>query len=421
MKDYLRKISRKWSPAWTRVVLFLTIMGPGIITANVDNDAPGIATYSQSGAHFGLMLLWVFIPITVALIMIQEMCNRMGVVTGKGLSDLIRERFGVRWTFYLMVALLFTNVGNLIGEFSGVAAAGELLGVPKWLSVPAAAVLVWTLVIKSSYNTIEKVFLVATLFYIAYIIAGFQVKPDWGEVGTSLVIPSFSTDRVYLFMMIAMIGTTIAPWMMFYQQAAIVEKNIPLKHYQYSRIDTIIGGVTVSVVAIFIVLVCAETLYPQGIRIESAEQAAIALEPVAGRFSALLFSFGLLNASLFAATIKPISTAYTVCEAMGWESGLDNKFSEARQFYVLYTAMIVFCSLFVLVPGLPLIKVMFLSQVVNGVVLPCILVPLLIIVNNKKLMGSYVNSRFYNIVCWVFVVVLSALSLTAIVMEIGGV
>ena len=408
------------SPAWARVMIFLSIMGPGLITANVDNDAGGITTYSQAGAHFGLTTLWIFIPMTIALIMIQEMVNRMGVVTGKGLSDLIRERFGVRWTFYLMAALLITNFGNVLAEFSGVAAASELLGVPRWISVPIAAGLVWALVIAGTYATIEKVFLVATLFYGAYIITGFQVSPDWGEVGRALVTPHMPHERLYLMMLIGLVGTTIAPWMQFYQQASVVEKNVSIRNYNYSRIDTIFGGITVSLVALFIVVVCSETLFVHAVRIDTADQAAAALAPLAGRFASLLFAVGLLNASLFAASILPISTSYTICEAMGWESGLDRKYSEARQFYVLYTALIVLGGLISLLPSLPLIQVMFLSQVVNGIMLPFTLIPILLIVNNKRLMGSYVNSRTYNIFCWAFVVVISGMSLVWLALQFSG-
>jgi len=420
MLELIRNLKSKISPAWTRMVLFLAVMGPGVITANVDNDAGGITTYSQAGAHFGLATLWIFIPMTMALIMIQEMVNRMGVVTGKGLSDLIREHFGVRWTFYLMLALLATNFGNILAEFSGVAAAGELLGVPKWISVPIAAALVWALVIAGTYATIERVFLVATLFYVAYIITGFHVNPDWTTVGKSLVVPHITYERGYLLMLIGVIGTTIAPWMQFYQQASVVEKNIPIKDYRYSRLDTIIGGITVSLVALFIVVVCSETLFVHAVRIDTADQAAKALAPLAGRFASLLFAVGLLNASLFAASILPISTSYTICEAMGWESGLDHKFSEAKQFYGLYTALIVIGALFVLLPGLPLISVMFFSQVINGIMLPFTLVPILLFVNNKKLMGEYVNSRAYNWFCWFFVVAVTLMSVFWLVLQFTG-
>lgn len=405
------KIRTRVTPLWTRITVFFAVMGPGMITANVDNDAGGITTYSQAGAHFGLKTLWIFIPMTIALIIVQEMVNRMGVVTGKGLSDLIRERFGVRWTFYLMLALLITNFGNIIAEFSGVAAAGEILGVPRWVTVPLAGVAVWGLVIAGTYASIEKIFLVATIFYVAYIITGFRVEANWGDVGAALVTPHFSRDKTYLLMIIGLFGTTIAPWMQFYQQASVAEKNIKLKDYKYSRLDTIFGGVAVCIVALFIVVVCAETLHKSGIRIESAAEAARALAPFAGKFSALLFAFGLLNASLFAASILPLSTSYSICEGFGWESGLDKKFAEAKQFYILYTALIILGVVIVLKPNLPLIEVMFLSQVLNGVMLPFILIPMLFLVNDRQIMGDYVNSLPYNIICWALAIGLVALSI----------
>ncbi len=412
---YPEKLKSRVLPLWTRITIFFAVMGPGIITANVDNDAGGITTYSQAGAHFGLKTLWIFIPMMLALIMVQEMVNRMGVVTGKGLSDLIRERFGVRWTFYLMAALLITNFGNIIAEFSGVAAAGEILGIPRWVAVPLAGVAVWGLVLAGTYAIVEKVFLVATLFYVAYIVTGFRVGADWGQVGQALVTPVLERDSAYVLMLIGLFGTTIAPWMQFYQQASVAEKNIALKDYRYARLDTILGGIVVCAVALFIVVVCAQTLHQSGIHIETAAQAAQALAPLAGRFSALLFAFGLLNASLFAASILPLSTSYTICEGFGWESGLDKKFPEARQFYILYTALIVVGVLIVLIPELPLIRVMFLSQVLNGVVLPFILFPMLILVNERRLMGGYVNSLIYNVICWALAVGLVALSVVYIV------
>jgi NRAMP (natural resistance-associated macrophage protein)-like metal ion transporter len=409
------KLKSRVAPLWTRMAIFLAVMGPGIITANVDNDAGGITTYSQAGAHFGLQTLWIFIPMTLALIMVQEMVNRMGVVTGKGLSDLIREHFGMRLTFYLMLALLITNFGNIIAEFSGIAAACEILSIPRWIAVPVAGIVVWGLVIAGTYATIEKVFLAATLFYVAYIIAGFRVGVDWGDITQALVTPHLGGDKVYVLMLIGILGTTIAPWMQFYQQASVAEKNIKLTDYKYSRLDTIVGGITVCIVALFIVVVCAQTLFKNGVRIETAAQAAQALIPFAGRFSALLFAFGLLNASLFAASILPLSTSYTICEGFGWESGLDKKFPEARQFYVLYTALIVVGIFVVLKPNLPLVQVMFLSQVLNGVMLPFILLPMLILVNDKRLMGDHVNSVPYNIVCWALALGLVALSVVYIV------
>lgn len=420
MSRLFDSLRQRLSPAYVRALLFLSVMGPGIITANVDNDAGGITTYSQAGAHFGLTVLWIFIPMTISLIMIQEMCNRMGVVSGKGLSDLIRERFGVRWTFYLMLALLLTNFGNVLAEFSGIAAAGELIGIPKWISVPVGAFIVWALIIAGTYRTVERVFLFATLFYVCYVITGYQVSPNWSLVGKALVVPAIIVEKGYLLMLIGLVGTTIAPWMQFYQQASVVEKNVSIRNYGLSRMDTIAGGVTVSIVAIFIVIVCSETLFTHAVRIDTAADAAQALLPLAGKFSALLFAVGLLNASLFAASILPISTSYTICEALGWESGVDKKFSEAKQFYVLYTSLIALGAFIALLPNLPLIQVMFYSQVVNGIMLPFTLIPILLLVNDKRIMGEYVNSKFYNVICWVFVAVICVMSVAWLGMTYFG-
>jgi NRAMP (natural resistance-associated macrophage protein)-like metal ion transporter len=393
------------------LLLFLAVAGPGIITSNVDNDAGGIATYSMAGAHFGNSLLWSLLPIMLALMIVQEMSARMGVVTGKGLSDLIRERFGVRITVYLLAALVLTNFGNVIAEFAGVASSLELFSVSKYISVPLAAVFVWLLVVKGSYRSVEKVFLYACVFYVTYLVAGFLAKPDWEVVGRSLVTPRLDLSAGGLGMIVGLVGTTIAPWMQFYLQASIVEKNVAVKDYKLSRLDVIVGSIVVTVVAGFIVLTCAATLFKAGIRVETAADAAQALRPLAGRYCAALFAFGLLNASLFAASILPLSTAFVVCEAMGWENGVDRKFSEAPQFYGLYTMLILLGAGIVLLPRIPLFPVMYVSQVINGVVLPVILVFMLLLVNNKKLMGTHVNGKVYNVVSWGTVGVLGALSL----------
>jgi NRAMP (natural resistance-associated macrophage protein)-like metal ion transporter len=391
--------------------LFLAVAGPGIITSNVDNDAGGIATYSMAGAHFGNGLLWSLLPIMLALIIVQEMSARMGVITGKGLSDLIRERFGVRITVYLLAALVLTNFGNVIAEFAGVASSLELFSVSKYISVPLAAVIVWLLVVKGSYRSVEKIFLYACVFYVTYLVAGFLAKPDWVVVGRSLVTPSFKLSPGSLGMIIGLVGTTIAPWMQFYLQASIVEKNVAVKDYKMSRLDVIIGSVVVTVVAGFIVLTCAATLFKAGVRVETAADAAQALRPLAGRYCAALFAFGLLNASLFAASILPLSTAFVVCEAMGWENGVDRKFSEAPQFYGLYTMLILLGAGIVLLPRIPLFPVMYISQVINGVVLPVILVFMLLLINNKRLMGKHVNGKVYNVVSWGTVGALGILSI----------
>jgi Mn2+/Fe2+ NRAMP family transporter len=401
-------------PRLRGLLLFLSVAGPGIITSNVDNDAGGIATYSMAGAHFGYNLLWSLLPIMAALIIVQEMSSRMGVVTGKGLSDLIRERFGVKITVYLLMALVLTNFGNVIAEFAGVASSMEIFHVSKYISVPIAAVVVWLLVVKGTYRSVEKVFLYACVFYVTYLVAGFLAKPDWAAVGGTLVAPSLKMSTESLGMIVGLVGTTIAPWMQFYLQAAIVEKNIAVKDYKLSRLDVIVGSIVVTIVAGFIVLTCAATLFKAGIRVETAADAAQALKPLAGKYCAILFAFGLLNASLFAASILPLSTAFVVCEAMGWENGVDKKFSEAPQFYGLYTMLILLGAGIILLPKIPLFPVMYVSQVLNGVVLPVLLVFMILLINNKKLMGEHVNGRAYNIVSWATVLVLGSLSLVYI-------
>ena len=395
---------------WTGLILFLAVAGPGIITSNVDNDAGGIATYSMAGAHFGTNLLWSLIPIMVALIIIQEMSARMGVVTGKGLSDLIRERFGVKITVTLLFALVLTNFGNVIAEFAGVASSLEIFHIPKYVSVPLAAAVVWLLVVKGNYRSVEKIFLWACLFYVTYIVAGFLAKPDWAAIGQTMVAPSFKLSSESLGMIVGLVGTTIAPWMQFYLQAAVVEKNIALKDYKNCRLDVIVGSFVVTVVAGFIVLTCASTLFKAGIRVETAADAALALAPLAGKYCSALFAFGLLNASLFAASILPLSTAFVVCEGMGWEAGVNKKFSEAPQFYGLYSVLIFFGAAVILIPGIPLFPVMYISQVLNGLLLPVILVFMLLLINNKKLMGEYTGKRAYNIISWTTVGVLVVLS-----------
>ncbi|MBI5145269.1 MAG: Nramp family divalent metal transporter, partial [Candidatus Omnitrophica bacterium] len=317
---------------WIKTLIFLSVMGPGIITANVDNDAGGITTYSVAGAHFGYALIWSFIPIIIALVIVQEMCSRMAVVTGKGLADLIREEFGVRITFYAMIVLIFSNLFNTISEFAGIAASAELFGISKYTLVPLCALAVWWLVVKGTYKSVEKVFLLACVFYFSYILSGFISQPDWSEVARSSVRPVIQFNKAYLLMLMGVIGTTIAPWMQFYQQASVVEKGIKLEHYKYSRLDVLVGAFVVNIVAIFIVIVCANTLFAHGIRIDSAKDAALALRPLAGKYCFYLFAFGLLNASVFSACILPLSTAYSVCEGMGWEVGVSRRFREAPQF-----------------------------------------------------------------------------------------
>ena len=400
---------------WKGLLLFLAVAGPGIITSNVDNDAGGIATYSMAGSHFGNGLLWSLLPIMLALIVVQEMSARMGVVTGKGLSDLIRERFGVKLTVYVLIGVVLTNFGNVIAEFAGVASSLEIFHVSKYISVPLSAVFVWLLVVKGTYRSVEKIFLFACLFYVTYIVSGILAKPDWGEIGTSLVRPSLDLSPSALAMIIGLVGTTIAPWMQFYLQASIVEKNVLAKDYKYARLDIILGSVVVTVVAGFIVLTCAATLFKAGVKVETAADAALALAPLAGKYCSALFAFGLLNASLFAASILPLSTAFLVCEGLGWETGINKKFSEAPQFYGLYSVLIFLGAGIILLPGIPLFSVMYVSQVVNGIVLPAVLVFMILLISNKKLMGEYVNKKAWNVISWATVVILSALTVAYLV------
>ncbi|MBI5835742.1 MAG: Nramp family divalent metal transporter [Candidatus Eisenbacteria bacterium] len=395
-------------------------MGPGIITANVDNDAGGITTYSLAGAHFGYLLLWTFLPMTVALIVIQEMCARMGVVTGKGLADLIREQFGVRLSFVVMLLLLAANLGNIMAEFAGIASALEIFGISRYIAIPLIAFGVWRLVVKGTYRIVEKVFLFACLIYISYIISGIMAHPPWGEVLKRAVVPTLRWDPAFLSMTIGVVGTTIAPWMQFYQQAAVVDKGISVDQYHASRMDTIVGMVSAVVVVFFITISCAATLNVHGVRIRDAADAARALEPLAGVYAGKLFAIGLLNASIFAASILPLSTAYSVCESFGWETGVDRRFMEAPQFFGLYTFLIAVGAGVILLPRFPLLKVMFFSQVANGMLLPVILVFMLKLINDRGLMGDYVNSRFFNVVAGVTTVVMVALTLALVASQIFG-
>ncbi len=417
----MRLIPKSWK---TRAVLVFAVVGPGFITANVDNDAGGIATYSVAGAQFGYTLLWSMIPITIALVIIQEMSSRMGAVTGKGLSDLIREEFGLRATFFLMLALFVTNFFNVVGEFAGVASSFELFGVSKYIVVPVAAFVVWGIVVHGTYSSVEKIFLSASLFYIAYIVSGVLAHPDWKAAALSTVTRPESAgfrNYGYLSMIIGLAGTTIAPWMQFYLQASIVEKGVTARQYKASRLDVMIGCLFAAIVAWFIVVACAATLHSVGkYSINTGADAAQALRPLAGEYAYLLFAAGLFNASLFAASILPISTAYAVCEGLGLESGLDKRFDEAPAFYWLYTALIVFGAGVVLIPRFPLFRVMVLSQVANGVLLPFVLIFVLLLINDRELMGKYINSRWYNLVSWFTVVTMIALTIAMLIAQARG-
>ena len=412
-KSFLR---RKLLGLWAMMVL----MGPGIITSNVDNDAGGITTYSLAGAEYGLTMLWTLIPITVILIIIQEMGARMGVVSGKGLSDLIREKFGIKITFYTMILLVVTNLGNTLSEFAGIAASLELFGISRYISVPLSMLFLLWLAVKGTYSSIEKVFLSACVFYVAYVIVGFLIKPDWVEVVEAVASPSIKWDPQFLVMLAGLVGTTIAPWMQFYLQASIVDKGLQEKDLHAARIDVVVGSIVVSIVAFFIILACAATLYKAGVKIEEAAEAALALEPLAGKYCTWLFAFGLFNASMFSAAILPISTSYTVCEAFGWESSLDKKFSEAPQFYGLYCFIIFFSGLLILAPNLPLVSIMFVSQVINGLVLPVVLIFMVTLINDRSIMLHHTNGVVMNVVSWAFVAVLSVLSIVTVGFSLKG-
>jgi len=398
------------------ILLFLSVLGPGIITASVDNDAGGIATYSIAGAHFGYALLWTLIPITVALIVVQEMVARMGVVTGKTLADLIREKFGVRPTFFLLVALVLANLGNTVAEFAGWASAWEIFGVSKYFSVPVGAAAVWFLVVKGTYRVVEKIFLVSCLIFFAYPVAAYLARPDGMAVARNLVVPDIQLNAGYVTMLIGLFGATIAPWMQFYLQSAVVEKNLQVEEYSLTRADVIFGCVVTDVVALSIIVACGATLYVSGVRIEDAKDAALALAPLAGKNASFLFAFGLANASLFAASILPLATAYCVCEGMGWESGIDKDFRTAPQFFWLYTGLIVLGGALVLYPRAPLILIMYFSQVANGVLLPFVLLFMLKLINDRELMGEHVNTKAFNGIAWTTTVVM--ISLTVLLVAI---
>ncbi|AEG19301.1 Nramp family divalent metal transporter [Methanobacterium paludis] len=399
------------SPAVLSIIIFLSVMGPGIITANVDNDAGGITTYSLAGAQFGYNLLWTFIPMIIALAVIQEMGVRMGVVSGKGLADLIREKVGIKFTFLMMIALLLANFGNVLAEFSGIAVSSGIFNVPKFIALPVAAFFVWLLVVKGSYKSVEKVFLAASAIYLTYIVAGYLAHPDWGLAIKSVLVPQISLDPTYITMVIGLVGTTIAPWMMFYIQSSVVEKGISLKNLKYSKADAIIGAVIVNIVAFFIVLACAATIFTNGIQVNNVADVSNALAPLAGQYASILFAFGFLNASLFAASILPLSTAYYVCESLGFEAGVSKGFKEAPVFHGLYLGLIVLAVIIIMLPNVPLLSILYLSQVANGMLLPFVLILMLLIINDRNIMGEHVNSKLFNLIAIATVVIVMSLSI----------
>ncbi len=396
---------------FTKMALFFSVFGPGIITANIDNDASGITTYSVAGARFGYALLWTLLPTTVSLIVVQEMIARMGVVTGKGLSDLIRENFGVKVTFYMMLGLFVANLGTTIANLAGWAASMEILGFSKYAMVPVGSLAIWLLVTKGTYRTVERVLLLACIIYIGYVVSGIMAKPDWSLVFKRLVVPEIKTDPEYIMLTIAIIGTTITPWMQFYLQSSIAEKGIKKKDYGASRLDVVLGCSITNIISFFIIVTCATVLFPADIRINEASEAAMALKPFAGGYSSLIFAVSLANASLLGAIIVPLATAYYTCEAMGWEAGVNKTFKEAPQFMWIYTSIIIIASLLVLIPGAPLVTLMVLSSVVNGLILPFVLFYALKLANNKKIMGDYTNSRIFNIIAWATISVIIFLTI----------
>lgn len=395
-------------PGWLkRIFFYVSILGPGLITASADNDAPGIATYSMAGSTYGYRFLWLIVVITVGELIVQEMAARMGAVTGKGTADLIRERFGVRVTAFAMLCLLIGNLGTTIAQFAGVAAGTELLGVSRYITVPLAALLVGFLVLRGSYERVEKVLLVLCLAALSYVVTAFAVRPPWGEVLRQAVTPSFSSDTGYILAVLATIGTTITPWGIVYMQASVADKGVEMENYRYTRLDVMFGAAWGNVVSAFIVICTAATLFVHGISVETAEQAAMALAPLAGASARYLFTTGLLGASLLAASVLPLSTSYAICEAFGWERGLDRRSREAPFFYGLYVGIIVLSVIVVLVPGIPLFPIMLFSQSLNAILLPVLLVLVLKLVNNRRVMGEWVNRRWQNILAWTLTVLIS--------------
>jgi NRAMP (natural resistance-associated macrophage protein)-like metal ion transporter len=398
------------------LAIFFAILGPGIITGSVDNDAGGITTYSVAGAMYGYGLIWTLIPSFIVLLVVQEMNARMGIVTGKGLSDLIRENAGMKITFFIFIGLLFSNIGNTTTEFAGVAGSMEIFDVSKYISVPVTAVLIWFLVVKGTYKIAERIFLVFSASLLTYVVSALMSKPQWGEIGMAIIRPQVELNTQSLTMVIALVGTTIAPWMQFYMQSSVIEKGLKMKNYRFTLIDIAVGCVVTIVVAFFIMVACGSTLYPAGIEINEAKDAAMALEPLAGRLASHVFAFGLFIASVFSATILPLATAFYVSEAFGFEAGIDKKWDEAKEFYILYTGILVISAIIILLPNAPLIQISIWSQVLNGILLPVVLVSMILLINNKKIMGTYVNKPFQNIIGWGTVIILAGLSLLLLIL-----
>lgn len=402
------------------LLIFLSVLGPGIITGSVDNDAGGITTYSLAGANYGYHLLWTLIPAFVVLVVVQEMNARMGIVTGKGLADLIRENFGVRITFFIFLGLIVADIGNTATEFAGVAGSLQIFGISKYITVPIAAIAVWFLVVKGTYKSTEKLFLIFSVFLLSYIASAVMAHPDWHAIGSAIIKPDIQFNQDYISTVIGIVGTTIAPWMQFYMQSAVIEKGIKLERYKYEFWDVVVGSVITVVVAFFIIVACGATLYKSGITINEAKDAALALKPLAGNLASAIFAFGLFIASIFSATILPLATAFYICEAFGFEAGIDKKLNEAPQFYTLFTSIILIGVFIILLPNAPLIQITFWTQVINGILLPVVLICMMLMVNNKELMGQYVNNKFKNAVGWVTIIILIALTAVLTVMPFAN-
>jgi NRAMP (natural resistance-associated macrophage protein)-like metal ion transporter len=401
-----------------RLGLFLVILGPGIITGSVDNDAGGITTYSVAGAIFGYNMLWTLFPSFIVLIVIQEMNARMGIVTGKGLADLIRENAGVKITFFIFSALYLADIGNTTTEFAGIAGSMEIFGISKYISVPIMGFLVWILVVKGTYKFAERLFLIFSVSLLTYVVSAIMGHPHWSEIGKAIVRPEFALNTQSLAMIIGIVGTTIAPWMLFYMQSSVIEKGLKMKNYKYTLIDIFVGCVATVVVAFFIIVACASTLHEKGIIINEAKDAALALKPMAGALASEVFAFGLFVASVFSATILPLATAFYVCEAFGFEAGIDKKWDEAREFYVLYTFILALAMVIILIPNAPLIFISLWSQVINGLMLPVVLVCMILLVNNKKIMGRHVNKPVNNVIGWSTIIILIGLSFTLLILPL---
>jgi Mn2+/Fe2+ NRAMP family transporter len=402
------------------LAIFFALLGPGIITGSVDNDAGGITTYSVAGAMYGYGMIWTLIPSLIVLLVIQEMNARMGIVTGKGLSDLIRENAGLKVTFFIFIGLLVSNIGNTTTEFAGVAGSMEIFGVSKYISVPVAAILVWILVVKGTYKIAERIFLIFSASLLTYVISALMAKPHWSEIGSAIIRPGIELNTQSLTMVIALVGTTIAPWMQFYMQSSVIEKGLKMKNYKFTVIDIVVGCVVTVVVAFFIMVACGSTLYPNGIEITIAKDAALSLKPLAGQLASQVFAFGLFVASVFSATILPLATAFYVCEAFGFEAGIDKSWDEAKEFYILYTGILVISAIIILIPNAPLIDISIWSQVLNGILLPVVLVSMILLINNKKIMGNYTNKPIQNIIGWGAVGILVVLSTVLLILPIIG-